>query len=292
MNQESPTTTYNLDDLIRGDVKISSPPMVFSRISKVIDDPYGSLIDIGNILREDQGLTARLLKLANSAFYSFPSNIESTDQAVSIIGTQQIRDLALATSVIELFKGIPKDLINMKNFWCHGVACGVIARILATYRQETNVERFFAAGIMHDIGRLIFYTKIPERSREALLCSKRSGDLLYKVERELIGFNHAAVGGALFKEWKLPVSIIEMVESHHSPLQAKSFPIETAIVHVADIIAHAFQLGSSGELFVPPLHSRAWESIGLRSSILPNLSVQVNRQFHAVIDTIYPDVEK
>ena len=83
-----------------------------------------------------------------------------------------------------------------------------------------------------------------------------------------------------------------MVESHHSPLQAKSFPIETAIVHVADIIANAFQLGSSGELFVPPLNARAWESIGLRSSILPNLSVQVNRQFHAVIDTIYPDAEK
>ncbi len=284
--------TYNLDDLIRGDVKISSPPMVFSRINKVIDDPYGSLIDIGNILREDPGLTARLLKLANSAFFSFPSKIESTDQAVAILGTQQIRDLAFATSVIELFKGIPKDLINMKNFWCHSIASGVIARILATYRHEMNIERFFVAGIMHDIGRLIFYTKIPELSRKALLYSKKSGSLLYKIESELIGFNHAVVGGALFREWKLPLSIIEMVEFHHSPLQAKSFSVEASIIHLSDIIAHAFQLGSSGELFVPPLYSKAWESIGLHSNMLPNLSVQVNLQYSAVIDTIYPDADK
>lgn len=285
------TKACKLEDLVRGTEHVSSPPMIFMQINEAINNPRSSIIDIARLISEDQGLTAHLLKLANSPLYGFPSRIETINQAIAILGTQQIRDLALAASVLKLFEGIPKELIDMESFWCHSISCGLIARILSTYRKEPNVERFFVAGIMHDIGRLIMYTRIPELSYESLLKSKSSGELLYKVEREIIGFDHATVGGFLLKEWRLPLSLEEMVRFHHNPLQAMRFPVETSVVHVADIIAHAMQLGSSGESFIPPLDAKAWERIELSPSILSPTLKQVDLQFAETIQMVQMDTE-
>ena len=103
---------------------IPSLPEIFIRVNEVVNNPRSSLEDVGKVISEDTGLTARLLKIVNSAFYGFPSHIETISRAVTIVGTQQLRDLALATSVIRLFSGIPHDLLDMESFWRHSVACG------------------------------------------------------------------------------------------------------------------------------------------------------------------------
>ncbi|MFZ5996879.1 MAG: HDOD domain-containing protein [Nitrospirota bacterium] len=279
-------------DLVKGDVQVSSLPMVALRLNEVVNNPYSSVMDIGKIIGEDQGLTARLLRLANSPFYAFPSKIETITKAVTVIGTQQILDLVLATSVMNMFKGIPKDLITMEAFWYHSIASGVIARILAIYRREANVERFFVAGILHDVGRLVIYTKLPDAAREALVRCKERKEILYKAEREVIGFDHADVGEHLLKEWKLPLSLIEMVATHHAPSRAKHFPAEAAAVHVADIIAHALQLGSSGEASMPPLDAKAWEKLALSPSQLAPTIDQAERQFVAAIQLIHTEPQQ
>ena len=133
---------------MKGTLEIPSLPMIFTRIDEAVNNPRSSLADIGRIISEDSSLTARLLKIVNSAFYSFPSKIETISRAVTVVGTQQLRDLALATSVMKLFQGIPPDLINMEAFWKHSIACGVAARVLAAHKREANIERFFVAGIL------------------------------------------------------------------------------------------------------------------------------------------------
>jgi putative nucleotidyltransferase with HDIG domain len=278
-------------DLVKNNVKISTLPMIYNRLREAINNPRSSLKEIANIISEDQGLAARLLKLANSPFYGFPAKIEKINQAITLIGTQQLTELALGTTVMRLFKDIPKSLVDMESFWHHSIACGVLARILATYRREPNIERFFVSGIMHDIGRLIIYTKKPDTSRESLLHCKKSQELLYKVERKAMRFDHTDVGGALLEQWKIPISIVEMVTYHHNPLQAMRFPVDTAIVHVADIIANATQLGSSGERLVPPLDVKAWERIELPTSILSSTLDQFDRQFTEAIGIIQPEVK-
>jgi len=157
-----------LASLISDNLKIFSLPSIFLRLDDAINDLRSSVTDIGNIISEDQGLTVRMLKLANSPLYGFPSKIETISKAVLIIGTKQIRDLTLATSMLQVFKGIPEDFITMETFWRHSIACGVIARIIAGYRREPNVETFFTAGILHDIGRLIMYTRC---RLNAVICS-------------------------------------------------------------------------------------------------------------------------
>ena len=237
-------------------------------------------------------MTARLLKIVNSAFYSFPNKIETISRAVTIVGTQQLRDLALATSVMKLFQGIPADLMNMEAFWRHSIACGVTARVLATYRREANVERFFVSGILHDIGRLVLCMKSPDWMRAALDRCQSQRELLYRVEYEELGFDHASVGRYLLQNWKLPASLEETVAFHHNPDAATRYPVETAVIHVADIISHAMELGRSGELFVPPLNEQAWDRIHVAPNQLAGILEQVDRQYREAVEWMAPGTSK
>lgn len=286
------TGVGNVDELVRGLERLSSPPVIFMRIQEAVNNPRSSVQTISRIISEDQGLTAQLLRLANSPLYRFPSRIETISEAITIVGTQQICDLALATSVMKLFTGIPEELVDMDSFWCHSISCGLVARTLSTYRRESNVERFFVAGILHDIGRLVMYTKIPEVCHEGLIKSKDGGDLLYEVERQFLGFDHGDAGGSLLREWRLPQSIGDMVKYHHNPSLSVSFPVETAVVHVSDIIAHAMQLGTSGECFVPALDVHAWGRLELSPGVLSPTLNQVDIQFAEATKMLLTDSDR
>lgn len=276
------------EDLLKGMVQLSSLPAVYTKINEAVNNPRSSMQDISAIISDDPGLTSRLLQLVNSAFYGFPSKIETVSRALFIVGTQQIRDLALATSIMSLFKGIPESLVNMESFWRHSVACGIAAKILATYRRcEMNVERFFAAGIIHDIGRLVIYKRIPETAQEMIQRCKTNKELLYIVEKEVMGFNHSNVGRVLVRYWNLPPSLEDVVAYHHSPKDAKRYPIETSVVHVADIIVHAMQYGNSGEMYVPPLDKKALELIGVPSSVLSPTLDQLDKEVNDVVQTLF-----
>ncbi|MBF0558066.1 MAG: HDOD domain-containing protein [Nitrospirae bacterium] len=274
--------------LISENIKLFSLPSIFLRLNDAINDLRSSVTDIGNIISEDQGLTVRMLKLANSPLYGFPSRIETISKAVLIIGTKQIRDLTLATSIIRVFKGIPEDFITMETFWRHSIACGVIARIIAGYRREPNVETFFTAGILHDIGRLVMYTKIPAECSNILSQVAKNPQLLFKAERERLGFDHADVGGLLLKEWKLPQNLTEAVAYHHNPDKASQYPVEAAAIHIADILAHAMQLGSSGEKYVPSLSEEAWAKLSFPTSMLPFLFKQGSQHVDIAMQIILP----
>jgi HD-like signal output (HDOD) protein len=267
------------NDLLRGYIEVSSLPTVFTRINQAVNNPRSSMTEIGAIISEDAGLTSRLLMIVNSAFFNFPQRIASIPKAISIVGTQQLRDLALATSIIKLFKGIPDDLVNMERFWSHSIGVGIAARTLAAFRREMNVERFFVAGILHDIGRLLMLIKIPDLMREAMVHAKEAGMPLFTAEAQRIGFDHAAVGQALVTQWKLPHYLEEVVGFHHKPQNATQFPTEVALIHIADVIAHAMELGNSGERFVPPANNDVWEQLALPTSVLAPAYEQIDRQF-------------
>jgi putative nucleotidyltransferase with HDIG domain len=276
-------------DLLKGVVSVASLPGVFLRLSEVVSDPRTSAADVGRVIAEDPGLTARLLKLVNSAMYNFPSRIETVSHAISIVGTAQLQDLALATSVIRLFGSIPQGLVTMESFWRHSVACGVTARALASRRREANVERYFVAGLLHDIGRPIMYMQLPDQSLLAVTRSKEEKKPLVQIEYELLGFDHSHVGAALLDMWKLPSSLKEAVAHHHHPERATRFPVETAVVHVSDLIANAMSLGSSGETGIPPLVASAWDKIGLSPAVLGDLMEECERHYEAAVQVIAVD---
>jgi HD-like signal output (HDOD) protein len=250
---------------------------------EVINHPRGGTTDVANVIREDTALTARLLKVVNSAFFAFPRRIDTVSQAVTVVGTSQVRDLALATSVLTLFQDLPPDLVDMDGFWRHSLACGVAARVLAGLRRESNVERFFVAGILHDVGKLVVYARIPEKAQEVFRVAREEEILLHEAEHRVLGFDHAQVGEALLSQWNMPPSLRESVHFHHQPRRADRFPLEAAAVHLGDIMAIALGIGSAGERFVPPLSPEGWSTMGLDASLLGPAVEEVELQFEAAI---------
>ena len=272
------------DDFVNGSERLSTVPIVYAKLSEAINSPRSSVGYISTIIGQDASLTARLLRVVNSAFYGFPRKIDTISRAVLVVGTQQLRDLALATSVMKLFKKIPEKYVTMESFWRHSVSCGVAARTIAGYCREPNVERFFVAGILHDIGKLIIYDRMPDKSDVILKRAMESNELVYKVEQDIIGFDHAAVGGALIKAWRLPSNLEEVVMSHHAPILSTRYLRDASIIHVADAIVHAMQLGCSGEQFMPPVNEQAWKSLELSQEILPQIFDIVDRQSQDVFE--------
>ncbi len=283
----APEDALTADTLVTGVGTLLSLPTVCARLDAVVNDPLSSNRDVARVIGEDPGLTARLLQLANSALYGFPAKIDTITRAVAIIGTYQLRDLALATGVINLFDGTDDDLLSLDAFWRHSVACGVAARIIATCRRETNVEHFFIAGLLHDLGRLVMISEMPDRFRALLAESAEQESLLYEVERARLGFDHADVGAALLRRWNLPESLATAVGLHHRPCSPEGVcDTGAAIVHVADIIAHTLEPGASGERFVPPLDPRAWDQLHLPVTVLPWILRQLESQYEDAIGMI------
>lgn len=272
--------------MISGVVQVASLPMLYRKVEEALASQRSSSKYLSDIVSEDTAMAARLLRLANSALFSFPSPIETVPHAVTVIGARQLRELVLASSVVGVFEDIPSELVDMESFWRHSVACAVVARILAGYRREANVETAFVGGLLHDIGRLILYKETPGIMKEALGRAHEEGALLYQQERECLGFHHGRLGGLLLKEWKLPARLVEVVAYHHEPRRAAEFPAEVALVHVADVIANATGLGSSGETRVPALDSEAWDRLGLDPEMIESLLEELDIQYAVAVDFI------
>ena len=267
-----------IDRIVEETSTVYSLPLFYERLNETINHPRSSIDDISRIITEDQGLTARLLRLANSPMFGCYAKVDSITKAVTIIGTQQLRDLALAASVMGVFKGIPEELLNMSSFWRHCIACGIIARSLAVYRRESNVERLFVAGMLHDVGQVVLAAARPEVVRDLLEEHRETGRLYLELERERLGFDHAELGGALLKKWKIPSSIGEPVAFHHRPSSAEQFRLETALIHFSDIICQAMEFGQGAEWGVPPLDEPAWERLGLSPHVLGSVLKQSEAQ--------------
>jgi HD-like signal output (HDOD) protein len=253
---------------------LASLPSVYSRVERAINNPFTSVPDIANILRSDQALIARLLRIANSAFYGFPRRVESVDDAVRIIGTRQLHDLVLATVVLTQFKGVDANLVSMPSFWRHSFACGIAARSIATLRKEANTERFFVAGLLHDIGSLVLYQQLADRARNALERHRTTEQGLEEAERSIIGCDHGAVGAALMTSWRLPEFYKEAAASHHAA-GGRPYTTGTAVIHVADLLVLALNLGNNGEVRLPRFNVEAWNLLGLPPAILGQIADEV-----------------
>ena len=148
------------------------------------------------------------------------------------------------------------------------------------------MERFFVAGILHDLGKLILYQQCPGESRTILEEARTGRTLVHMVERKVLGFDHGQVGEALLAQWHMPPSLREALRYHHSPRRASRYPVETASVHVADILANALRFGHGGESLVPPLSPEGWDALAIDPGYVPSLVEEVDRQFQAAVHLV------
>jgi HD-like signal output (HDOD) protein len=269
-------------DLVDRSIQLSSFPDIYYQIVKVMNDTRSSASHLAQVVSNDPGLSATLLKMVNSAFYGLPAKVSSIVRAIALIGGNELSTLAMGISVIRYFKDIPPEMVDMKKFWMHSVAVGVFARLLAYHKVGLSEEEFFIGGLLHDIGRLVILKAYPHTVAYAMQLAEKRRILLFEAERIVLGFDHATVAGLLLEKWNFPKTLQLMIKYHHLPLVSQR-PLEAAIISLSNILATAMHFGYSGDRFIPSFDKKIWDTIDLSTSILMSSVKQADRQVNEVL---------
>ncbi len=287
-SRRSPGKIPPADKLIAEEVSLASFPDTYFRIVEVIGSPRSSAWHVASVVEKDTSLTAKLLKLVNSAFYSFPSRIESLPRAVALIGGNELSTIALGISAVSMFPDVPESFVSMKSFWRHSVATGVLARLFSIAHPEVFQERVFVAGILHDIGRIVLLRRLPGAMTLAFERQRREGMPLHEAEEGVLGYDHARLGGLLLRRWQIPSAIEGAVAWHHAPARAPQ-AMEPALLHLADLAAIALGEGIHPEQVVPPLDEEAWRLVDLAPESMETFVTQSERQIAEVLEMFGAD---
>jgi putative nucleotidyltransferase with HDIG domain len=258
-------------------------PRTVLQITEFINDPRADTKNLSRLITDDQVLTARLLKLVNSSFYGFQQRVATVSGAILLVGFDAIRNHLLTTSVFDLFPSrTAQSRRDQEMLWDHSLACAVGAKVIGTAVRCEKLEELFVAGLLHDIGKIVEMTmqpddfaRVAERVREGRLS-------IYAAEMEVLGHTHADIGRFLAERWNLPLKLVHIIAQHHSPTAGGAFAVESSIVHLADILARALQLGSGGDPMVPPVDHAAWELLRLKPAALDDIMAAMLAEFEDI----------
>lgn len=238
-------------------------PAVAQELNLALSAPDPSSTKIVELITRSPGLTAKLLRLVNTPLYGFQRKVETVSRAVSIVGLREVGMLASSLLMVDQFGVIPKSVIEMRSFLEHSLGCALTCKTLAEVTGLAQPEKAFVTGLLHDIGRLYFFTSFPERSRYCIDSALKHQRPLMTEEALFFGIDHADMGERLLDGWGMPGGLSRTVGCHHDPARAADLPL-AGIVHLADLLTHAMGLGCSGECGPPRPARKSW--IWYRSS--------------------------
>jgi putative nucleotidyltransferase with HDIG domain len=277
----------NVDYLIEKTLRLETIPDIYYKIIAAINDQKTSLDDIAQIVSKDITLSAKVLQLVNSSFYSLRQKVDTLTWALALIGTNQLISIVSGVSAVSLFRNIPSRLMNMASFWEHSIACGTTARLLAGYfKGRVDAERFFVAGLLHDIGRLILVQNLSAPCLELFQRASKEEIFLFVAETDKFGMDHSLIGAKMALKWNLPETLVDMIKGHHFPEKVKA-SFEASIIKLADIIVNALEIGHSGEFFVPVIEPNICKELDLQEDILQAVINQLEDQLEDIFQIIY-----
>jgi putative nucleotidyltransferase with HDIG domain len=255
-------TLIDLGSLQQRIAQLPALPRAAAEALALLRDENSGADDCARVIGTDQALTARVLRLANSAFYGVPGRVGSVNRAVQMLGKRTLRG-ALTTVVLSgQFSAIQCEGFCFDGFWRHTIGTAIGAEAIAR-TCALDDETAFTAGVLHDIGRLALAAHFP-RETAAMLELARTRDLPWlEAERLALGTDHAAVGAAIASHWRFPAAVQAAIAAHHVPQGSGRTAGMADVIHVADAIVHALDLaGEPGEA-VPEIDAQAWQRVGL-----------------------------
>jgi putative nucleotidyltransferase with HDIG domain len=253
-------------------------PGVLKRLSVIIEKPRITLVEISSFISSDPALTTKVLKMVNSAIYGFPGRIASVSHATMLLGLNVIKGLLLGVSVFELMQK------TMNGLYEHSLAVAIASRVIAQKKGLKEPEEVSVAGLLHDIGKVILVLEFQKEYEAAMSEAKAKSISIFDAEKNQFNATHANVGSWLAEKWRFPRSLIEVIECHHRPALAKNAPLETAIVHMADILVRARGFGFAGENFVPEVNPVAFELLSLSEADIRDILKEVEDNMESAED--------
>ncbi len=225
--------------------QIATLPEVTTKIIQLVEDPKSTAKDLQDVIKYDVALSAKILKVVNSAFYGLPRQVGSVDRAIILLGLSTVKNIAVATSMVKLFAGKKiSSKFTSKDLWLHSLACGVFCKTISHVRGAEGADEIFVAGLMHDLGLLVEKQIYPDKLASVIDEVTTEKKNICDVEKSVFDADHQEFGSALSGKWKFPHIFQLATGYHHQPFKASKQHIEiTATVHLADILAYKKQIG-------------------------------------------------
>ncbi|MES2627295.1 MAG: HDOD domain-containing protein [Pseudomonadota bacterium] len=206
----------SVSDLVNETNVFISLPEICFKLRRVLVEPLHTRKDVASIIHLDTALSARLLRIVNSAYFGLPVRISNISQALGIIGEQELNNLVFVTAIVKSFSSTSGSF-DIKQFWRNSIFVAIIARNFAKRANLSGKEEYFLAGLLLNIGKLVLYAKEPELRATVEEEIANSGRADFEVEKDLLGYDHAEVGAELASNWNFPETLIESIAKHHQP---------------------------------------------------------------------------
>lgn len=272
-------------DTLKDRLKLPSPPNVIIELQAALDQGASSQ-EIAKIIQLDPKLTAAVLSLVNSALYSMSSKVETLERAITILGNRSVSSLALGVRLLSMFEDTTPEDFPIETFWKHSIASAVFAHNIATVCNIPEPERCLVAGLLHDMGQILLFSRYPGMARVSLAMQQELDLPLHEVEFTLFDVDHALIGGVLFGEWQLPAGVVNASLFHHKPEESLGNK-SAEVVYVANQIATALGIGCN-RIYTQEPGEEIWESLCLKEEDVRTMVSNVDEQLWAMFDALFP----
>lgn len=280
-----PANQYELSYLLSR-VNLPSLPEAVVKLNQAMES-NATLGEIQDIIQVEPVLTARVLNLANSAWYRTEHAVTDLREAVSSIGFTTIHRLIIITSVIDIFQGVDSTLINMKNYWKQSARMGAAARALAEQQGDDNAMRVFTSAILAYIGKLVLCVGVPSAEQKALLISKDEAIPLYQAEQSVIGHHHARIGSELLRSWFVPDELATPIAYFYEPDKAPDiYQRDAATLNIAHHMQYTFWHDIALTDPPAPPNEYAMRMLSISEDMLPALSRKADEDYRQTISML------
>ena len=247
-----------LKDKIEHFANLPTLPQVATRLMNIINNPLTSSSDVAFVVGQDLSLSAKVLRLANSAFYGIPRSITNINNAVVILGLKVINTMVLSLTVFDMFPDDKRNaaLFDRKSFWIHSLSCGLIAKFLAARIRKVilfDPEEAFCAGLLHDIGKVVMEQYLHDDFHTALEFAREKQMPFHQAEISQLGYSHTDIAEWLTKTWSLPSEIRLSLMYHHDPSGSVQCQDIISLCHLADWLCYETGMVIDGDYRAPQL---------------------------------------
>ena len=277
-SDKAPLAPIDPVDIVQLEVRLPPLPATLAELQEVLHRRNFSTDNVAAVIAKDPGLAAWLLKLVNSPYYGFSAKVATISRAVALVGTRQIQTLAVGGALNSLASLIPKGLLPMEQFWRHSIATGIIAQELWRLSGRKEPEQLFVSGLLHDCGRLALAYATPSILKSFNARFDYGAGPCFVAEKEMLGFDHARLGGMLLHRWNMPLPLVISVLRHHEVEDSARYP-EAAAVHVADAMASALGIGEHLNAPAFAIYEGTWDTLGLQPEALAEVASVLYAKF-------------